>query len=319
MLAFSVPYVMWPTEMFDEKFAKNAQLKWRLKANAKRCILTQSGQFECVGRVDYIDVCLQLESPRCYVQIVIQHCEFECRLHFVRALLENGACGRQRKEKNRVRNLVCDKCEHRLFQCQKKPKLYSYRYCYFLVFMWKHSSVVWTPVDTNKKVAHEKWSEMAHFGSQTHTKQATIFPATIRFNNAWAAFSLLASGILIERARTNMNFAKNWNKCVSLGKRENYNCRATSQDSGFQASRRSVSCGRRAAHRPSYELQYIIKRKVYIFGRLCARVCGTGLQVLLRRCTLHFHVINFYYSYLWLSLQRQFFVCCSHHRCLFIQ
>lgn len=55
---------------------------------------------------------------------------------------------------------------------------------------------------------------MAHFGSQTPTEQATIFPDTIRFNNAWVAFSLLAIGILIERycicerTGTNMKFGK---------------------------------------------------------------------------------------------------------------
>lgn len=77
-------------------------------------ILTQLGELERVGRIDDVDEGLQLEATRRHVYVVIEHGEFECRLHLVGALLEYGTCGwgfrgrGARDTEQTFRQRVCD-------------------------------------------------------------------------------------------------------------------------------------------------------------------------------------------------------------------
>lgn len=55
-------------------------------------ILTQLGELECIGRVDDVNVRLQLESPGRHVEVVVEHRELKRRLYLIGALLEDCTC-----------------------------------------------------------------------------------------------------------------------------------------------------------------------------------------------------------------------------------
>ena len=56
-------------------------------------LLTESGQFESVGGVYDVHISLELELPRCGVEIVVKHRELEGILDLIRPLFEDSTYG----------------------------------------------------------------------------------------------------------------------------------------------------------------------------------------------------------------------------------